>query len=151
MSNSQAKRIQYPAAIRRCSGNEYLVCFRNLPGTNTSGATLAEAKMEAADALGSAIAQRIADRDLVAAPSRPARGEQMIPVPLWIAGKRAVYLAMREAGIANVALAKRLGVTEAVVRRLLDPGHETKERKLTAALAALGRELVMAVVPGKVA
>jgi len=58
---------------------------------------------------------------------------------------------MREAGITNVELARRLGVTEAVVRRLLDPDHETKDRKLAAALGALGKELVVALVSKKVA
>lgn len=143
--------FQYPATITRYSADEILVSFRDLPGTNTSGPSLEEARIQGADALGCAIAQRMADREWIAAPSRPGRGEELIAVPFWIAGKLAVYQAVQEAGISNSELAKRLGVTEAVIRRLLDPDHETKDRKLSAALAVLGKELVMAVVPRKVA
>ena len=97
------------------------------------------------------IAHSIAEKELIPPPSALKRGQRrLIAVPFWIAGKLAVYQAIQEAGITNVELAKRLGVTEAVVRRLLDPDHETKDRKLAAALAVLGKELVMAVVPRKV-
>ncbi len=72
-------------------------------------------------------------------------GSGWVPVPLWIAGKLALYLAMREQGISNSALARRLGVRETVVRRMLDPDHETRSEKLQAALDALGKRIVVAV------
>jgi len=52
---------------------------------------------------------------------------------------------MRELGVGNSELARRLGVTEAVVRRILDPNHATKTAKLEAALEALGQRVVMGV------
>jgi antitoxin HicB len=64
---------------------------------------------------------------------------------LWIAGKLALYLAVREQGISNSELARRLGVRETVVRRMLDPDHETKSEKLQAALDVLGKRIVVAV------
>lgn len=143
--------FQYPASLERCADGEVIVRFPDLRGTITGGGNEAKALLEAADLLGSAIAHSIAEKEDIPPPSAPKRGQRMIAVPFWIAGKLAVYLAMREAGITNVELARRLGVTEAVVRRLLDPEHETKDRKLAAALAALGKELVMAVVPRKAA
>lgn len=143
--------FQYPAKLERCDGGEVVVRFPDLPGTITGGKDEAEALEEAADLLGSAIAHSIAEREDIPPPSALKRGQRMIAVPLWIAGKLAVYLAMREAGVTNVELARRLGVTEAVVRRLLDPDHETKDRKLSAALAALGKDLVVAVVPRRAA
>jgi len=50
-------------------------------------------------------------------------------VPLYLAPKLALYLAMREHGTRNTELAKRLGVSETVVRRMLDPKtwHKTGE------------------------
>ncbi len=69
----------------------------------------------------------------------------MVPVPLWIAGKLALYRAMREQGINNSELARRLGVRETVVQRMLDPDHATKAERLQAALAVLGKHLVIAV------
>jgi antitoxin HicB len=68
-----------------------------------------------------------------------------VPVPLWIAGKLALYQAIREAGISNSELARRLHVRETIVRRMLDPDHETKAERLQAALLALGKQLVIAV------
>jgi antitoxin HicB len=40
-------------------------------------------------------------------------------------------------------LARRLGVSETVVRRLLNPKHNTKPEKIQAALAALGKRIVV--------
>lgn len=143
--------FQYPATLERCPDGEVIVRFPDLRGTITGGKDEGEALAEASDLLGSAIAHSIAEKELIPPPSALKRGQRRIAVPFWIAGKLAVYQAIQEAGITNVELAKRLGVTEAVVRRLLDPDHETKDRKLAAALAVLGKELVMAVVPRKVA
>ena len=49
-----------------------------------------------------------AEQGRVPPPSRLKRGQRLVPVPLWIAGKLALYLAMREQGISNSALARRL-------------------------------------------
>ena len=69
----------------------------------------------------------------------------MVPVPLWIAGKLALYLAMIERGVNNSELARRLGVRETVVRRMLDPDHDTKSEKIQAALEVPGKRIVVAV------
>jgi len=50
---------------------------------------------------------------------------------------------MRESGMRNTELAKRLGVSETVVRRMLDPKHSTKPEKIQTALAALGKRIVI--------
>lgn len=44
---------------------------------------------------------------------------------------------MRERRVPNTELAKRLGVSETVVRRMLNPRHATRPEKIQAALAAL--------------
>lgn len=97
------------------------------------------------DCLASVLVQRIAQRENVPAPSPLKRGHKLVPVPLWIAGKLGLYLAIRERGITNSELARRLGVRETVVRRMLDPDHETKAEKLQAALEILGKRIVVAV------
>ncbi len=51
---------------------------------------------------------------------------------------------MRERRMANTELARHLGVSETVVRRMLDPKHITKPEKIQAALAALGKRIVVA-------
>jgi len=52
---------------------------------------------------------------------------------------------MREQGISNSELGRRLGVRETIVRRMLDPDHETKSEKLQAALEILGKRIVIAI------
>jgi antitoxin HicB len=51
---------------------------------------------------------------------------------------------MRERRIPNTELAKRLGVSETVVRRMLNPKHNTKPEKIQAALVTLGKRIVVA-------
>lgn len=50
---------------------------------------------------------------------------------------------MREAGITKVQLAKKLGVDEKEVRRLLDPHYGSKLPRITQAIDALGHRLVI--------
>ncbi len=119
--------------------------FPDFPEAHTDGKDLKEAFEEALDCLGSVIAFRIVEKAEVPPPSALKRGQRLVPVPLWIAGKLALYRAMREQGINNSELARRLGVRETVVRRMLDPNHATKAERLQAALAVLGKHLVIAV------
>ncbi|MBI3698373.1 MAG: type II toxin-antitoxin system HicB family antitoxin, partial [Acidobacteria bacterium] len=62
-----------------------------------------------------------------------------------MAAKAALYLAMREAGISNVQLARLIGCNEKEIRRMLDPRHATKLQRLQQAIEALGKRLVLAV------
>jgi len=135
----------YPATFRRDEKGRPVVSFPDFPGAHTDGKDMREAVEEAIDCLGSVIAALIAKRSAIPAPSALKRGQRLIPVPLWIAGKLALYLAVREQGISNAELARRLGVRETVVRRMLDPDHETKSEKLQAALDVLGKRIVVAV------
>ena len=77
-------------------------------------------------------------------PSALKRGQRLVPVPLWSAVKLALYWAAREAGVTQTELARRLGVRETVVRRMLDPHHASRAEGLHAALAVLGKRVVMA-------
>ncbi len=65
-------------------------------------------------------------------------------MPLWIVGKLALYWAIRDIGMNQSELARRLKVRETVVRRMLDPSHDTRQEKIQAALEVLGKRVVMA-------
>ncbi len=52
---------------------------------------------------------------------------------------------MRTAGMSNVALGRRLGISEGAVRRLLDLDHRSHISQIEAGLQALGYRLVMTV------
>ena len=113
--------------------------------SGSGGDDLKDTFAQAADCLAEAIAGRIARRDEIPAPSKPKRGQHLISVPLYLAPKLALYLGMRERRLSNTALAERLGISETVVRRMLDPKHTTQPEKIQAALIALGKRLVVTV------
>lgn len=135
----------YPAIFRRDKEGRPVVSFPDFPESHTDGKDMPEAIQEAIDCLGSTIAIRISRKEAIPAPSGPKRGQRMVPVPFWIAGKLGLYLVMREQGVNNSDLARRLGVRETVVRRLLDPRHATKPERMQAALAVLGKHLAVAM------
>lgn len=136
-------RFTYPARLQCHSPGEIVVSFRDLPECLTSGSDEAGALAEAADALEEAIAGRIDDVEAIPAPSARRSGERLVAVPPMTAAKAALAIALRESGLTRVALARRIGVDEKVVRRLLDPRHRTPINRIGAALRALGREIVV--------
>jgi len=135
----------YRAIFSRDQDGRILVRFPDLPGVATDGKNMAEAKVEAVDCLGSDLSIRMLQKEKIPAPSAPKRGQRLVPLPLWLAPSLALYLAMHEQGISNCELARRLGCRETVVRRMLDPNHNTKPEKLQAALAALGKRIAITV------
>jgi antitoxin HicB len=137
--------FSYPAKFKTGSDGRVLVEFVDLPRVATDGKDGREAMEEAMDALGSDLSIRLSRREEIPAPSPPKRGKREVPVPLWLAPKLALYLAMRDQRVNNSELARRLGVHERVVRRMLDPEHATKAEKIQAALALLGKQMIVEV------
>jgi antitoxin HicB len=138
------ERLSFPAKLSPDDGS-LLVKFRDFPEAITFGATEAEAISEAADCLEEAVAVRIAEGEPIPVPSRPRKGEKVVAVPAQMAAKAALYLAITEAAISRSELARRLGCDEKDVRRLLDPRHASRLTRLSAALAVLGKTLVVDV------
>ncbi len=135
----------YPAVFEPDEDGRPVVSFPDFPHAHTDGKDMREAMEEAIDCLGSVIAHHMAEKLDIPTPSKLKRGQRLVPVPLWIAAKLALFLAMKDQGINNSELSRRLGVSETVVRRMLDPDHDTKSEKLQAALEALGRRIVVTV------
>jgi antitoxin HicB len=131
----------YPATFLREADGEGF--FPDLPEALTGGSDLNETREQAADCLAEALAGRIRRGDDIPKPSRPKRGQHLVSVPLYLAPKLALHLAMQESGLRNTDLARRLGVSETVVRRMLDPRHTTKPERIQAALAGLGKRIVV--------
>jgi antitoxin HicB len=69
----------------------------------------------------------------------------MIPVPPLVSAKLALYSAMREHGVNEAELARRLGVKENVVRALLHLKRRTHLGHLERALAEFGVQLEVTV------
>lgn len=77
------------------------------------------------------------------APSRPQPREVVLSPPAGTLAKAALYVAMREARVSKVEMARRLGVDEKEVRRLLDPHQPSKLPRIAQAIGLLGRRLVI--------
>jgi antitoxin HicB len=138
--------LSYPAILKpEPDGKAFVVNFPDLPEALTSGHDLEDALAEAADCLGSALSFRITEKEEVPLPSPLRRRHYVITVPLYLAPKLALYMAMREQRVSNSQLARRLKCSETVVRRMLDPKHDSKPEKLQAALAALGKRVLVAI------
>lgn len=137
--------LTYPAKFSAGSDGRVLVEFIDLPRVATDGKDQREAMAEATDALGSDLSIRLSRREEIPAASTAKRGQRLVPVPLWLAPKLALYLAMRDQQVNNSELARRLGVHERVIRRMLDPEHASKAGRIQAALAALGKQMTLEV------
>jgi antitoxin HicB len=140
------RSLAYPATLmpdRKAGG--FTVTFPDLPEAITQGEDRLDALEQAADCIEEAIAGRIRRGDEIPAPSKRKASQTVVPVPPLMAAKAALYLAMREAKMSNVKLAKQLGCDEKDVRRMLDPRHNSRITALQAALAVLGKKIVVAV------
>lgn len=135
----------YPARLSEEADGRYTVTFPDVPEAITFGSDRENALANAVDALSTALAE-YARRGLAAPrPSRPGPGQAMIAADAVIALKLALAEAMREQRIKKAALARRLGTDEKEVRRLLDPAHASKARRLADALRALGHSVEVSV------
>lgn len=139
----------YPAILRPEKRGAFTVTFPDFPEAITSGRNRANALKEAIECLQEAIAGRmIWDEDVpVASPLK--RGQFGIPVSLSLAPKLGLYLAMREGEVTNSDLARRMGVTEMIVRRMLNPAHSTRPERLQGALEVLGKKILIAIEDAK--
>jgi antitoxin HicB len=75
--------------------------------------------------------------------TRSHRGEHLVAPTAETAAKAALYIAMQQAGLSNVQLARLLGVNEKEVRRLLDPHYGSKLPRIAQAIKVLGKRLVI--------
>ncbi len=143
-SGAQILTASYPAKFsREANGAGYHIRFPDFPEALTGGEDLEDSYVQAADCLAEAIAGRIARGDEIPSPSIRKRGQHDISVPLYLAPKMALYLALRKRRISNTGLARQLGLSETVIRRMLNPRHKTKPERIEAALRALGKRIVV--------
>ena len=127
-------------------GDGWVITCRDLPEA-ISQAESNEDRVEVAEGcLQAALESRIRDNEPLPVASRPRRSEVMVSSPAATAAKAALYDAMREAGISKIELARKLGIDEKEVRRMLDAGHGTKLPRIAEAVEALGRHLHIALV-----
>lgn len=122
-----------------------LVTFPDVPEAISSGGDLAEARANAAEALGLALRGYLTFGRPLPKPRTKRKGLVPIPVDATTALKLAVVEAFHESGLSKSELGRRLGKAEGEARRILDPDHATKLPLLQSALAALGKEVIVSV------
>src|SRR5216684_1877368 len=102
----------------------FVVTCPDLPEVITQGDTREEALGNAADALAEAVAGRMRRGDDIPDSGR-SKGCEIVTLPESIGPKATLYLAMREAGVSKVELARRMDCDEKQIRRILDPAYAT--------------------------
>ena len=136
-------RFQYPVLLTPADEGGYVVTCRDLPELVTQGESVDDALEQAADAMDEVFATYLTEGLDLPPPSKARRREHLVAPPAEAVAKAALYVAMRQAGISKVQLAKRLGVDEKEVRRLLDPHYGSKLPRIAKAISLLGQRLVI--------
>ena len=128
---------RYSCTITPDEDGFFFVKFPDLPGAATDAKTREEALVEAEDCLGEAIAGYLVRRQRVPEPAFTG-GDAFVVLDPLLAAKAALNNAMLDIGLSRTDLAARLGVDEKIVRRLLDPKHQSHIRAVLHAAALLG-------------
>ena len=137
--------MRYPVTLESASNGTVVATFPNVPEARTVGKDEVQALRRAPDALETALAIYVDERRDLPRPSRPRKGERLVSLPPLASAKLAIYQAMRDRDVSQVELARRIGCDPKDVRRLLDLMHHSRLDRLDAALAALGKRLVLEV------
>ncbi len=134
----------YPCVLTPEEGSGFSVSFPDLPEALTCGVDRADALAMAEDALAAALGAYVHCGEDIPVPSSFADGQEFIAVPSIVAAKLVLYSAMRGQGITKATLARRLGLSEGAVRKLLNPDHRSHISQVEKALRVVGRGLVIA-------
>jgi antitoxin HicB len=138
-------RFEYPVLLTAADEGGYVVTCRDLPQLVTQGESVQDALEQASDAMDEVFATYLIEGIDFPAPSKAKRREHLVSPPAETVAKAALYIAMRKAGINKIQLAKRLGVDEKEVRRLLDPHYGSKLPRIAKAISLLGQRLVISM------
>lgn len=141
------ERFEYAVKLAPAEEGGFVVTCRDLPQLVTQGEDLVDALAESADAMDEVFAAYMLGGLTFPAPTKARRGEHMVSPPAETLAKAALYVAMQEAGINKAQLAKKLGVDEKEIRRLLDPHYGSKLPRIAQAISALGHRLVIGLEP----
>ena len=135
----------YPARLASEPDGRYTVTFPDLPDAITQGEDRGDAIEMAADCLAETIGARIADRADIPEPSSLEPGDVRVVVPVHVAVKAALYVAMKQEGVSMSELARVLEGQHLQVRRLLDPGRASSMKRIDQALSAIGRHVCVSL------
>lgn len=136
-------RFEYPVLLTSAEEGGFVVTCRDLPQLITQGENKDDALLEASDAMDEVFAIYMNDGVAFPIPSEAQRGEFVVSPPAETVAKAALAVALLEAGLTKVQLAKKLGVDEKEVRRMLNPHYHSKLPRIAQAIQLLGKKLVI--------
>ena len=128
----------YPCDLAVDEDGRFVATFPNVPEAITDGRDRAEALEMASDALATALAGYVHQHWEIPAPNKAGPDQDLVPLPPIVAAKLALYSVMKRERISKVELSRRLGVSEAAVRRLANPDHRSHMSQVQRALDAVG-------------
>jgi len=134
--------LAYPALLEAEVDGGFVVSFPDFGVGATQGDNTEEALDQAADLLETMVANYMAEGWDLPTPSAPG-GRPLVRLAPLVAAKAEVYRAMRAAGISKAELARRIGISPQQTQRLFDVRRASRLDQIDAALAALGRRLVV--------
>ena len=135
----------YPCRLTPDEDGGFVVTFRDVPEAITGGDDHAGALAMAEDALASALAGYVHEEWEIPTPSVIEDGEAFVAVPSVVAAKLALYSAMKAQRVSRADLARRLGISEAVVRKMANPDDRSNMDRVQQALRELGHSLKVEV------
>lgn len=139
------RHFTYPCNVTRDEAGFWLVTFPDVPEAGTDDRDRKIALAEAGDALAAALEGYVGARRAIPLPSAPERGQDVVSLSPLMAAKVALYEAMRDQRVSNSEMARRLGVTETIIRRMIDLRHTSRIEPVCNALALLGKRLMVEV------
>lgn len=133
----------YPYEIER-EREHMLVVFPDVPEAHTQIDPGDEFGKELRDCLVTALGAYTELRRKPPRPSLP-KGRPVVALDVLMSAKLALSSAMIDAGLSNSDLARQLGVSEKLIRRLLDLDHSSRIDRLEAVLNRLGHRLEVSI------
>ena len=133
--------LSYPINLKDDNGL-VLASSPDFPELTTFGEDSDEALARAVGAIEEAMVARMeAGQDI----PPPSSGDILVTLPALTASKAILYQEMRNQGIGNAELGRRLGWRLPQVDRVLDVQYRSRLDHIDAALAAIGRHLEVGV------
>jgi antitoxin HicB len=131
----------YRYTLERQANGWFLVRFPGVPEALTEGESEAEARANAVDCVVTALEGYMKEGRKLPRQGAGHSGHERAVLPSLVTAKLAVYETMRDRGWSRLKLAKRLGMQENAVRRLLDLRHSSQMWIIDEALAKMNAEL----------
>ncbi|TBV01222.1 type II toxin-antitoxin system HicB family antitoxin [Phytopseudomonas dryadis] len=135
----------YAIRLEGEDGQGYAVFCRDLPELNSYGDDEAHALAEAVDAIETTLSLYVDQRRAIPAATAAEPGEHVVHLPAVTVAKIALWNELMARSMRKADLCRLLGVAQTQGDRLVDFLHTTKMDALEAALAKLGKRVVLAI------